>query len=130
MNKVQALHNFWSSFGLKAYDENSVPEVIDDGNGGKIKLEPPYITYEASSDYFGSTLLRTASLWYRSSSWAEITAKEQEIAAAISRGGYMIPFDGGTIWLQRSTPWAQRMGDPSDDMIKRIVLTISIEFLD
>lgn len=120
MNKMQALHNFWSSFGLKAYDENSVPENV----------EPPFITYEASSDSFGNTLLRTASLWYRSSSWESVTAKEKEISETITRGGYMIPFDGGTIWLQRSTPWAQRMGDPSDDMIKRIVLTVSMEFLD
>ena len=120
MNKMQALHNFWSSFELKAYDENSVPE----------NAELPFITYEASSDSFGNTLLRTASLWYRSSSWESVTAKEKEISETITRGGYMIPFDGGTIWLQRSTPWAQRMGDPSDDMIKRIVLTVSMEFLD
>lgn len=120
MNKIQALHNFWSSFGLKAYDENSVPD-------GTVL---PYITYEVSSDSFGNNISLTASLWYRSSSWAGITEKEQEISDYIGRGGRMIAFDDGAMWLQKSSPWAQRMNDPSDDLIRRIVLNISVEFLD
>ena len=79
MNKMQALQSFWSSFGLKAYDETSVPD----------NAQLPYITYEVSSNDFGNTLAQTASLWYRSSSWSEITAKEQEIANFITRGGRM-----------------------------------------
>ena len=117
MNKLQVLHSFWSGFGLKAYDETSVP----DGT------QLPYITYESPSDSLGATLALSASLWYRS---AEITMKEQEIADFITRGGRMLKYDGGAMWLQKGTPWAQRMNDPSDDMIRRIVLTLSIEFLD
>lgn len=120
MNKMQTLHAFWSSFGLKAYDENSVP---DDA-----KL--PYLTYEVSVDDFGNTVLQTANLWYRSSSWAEITEKEQEIADFITRGGRMLSYEGGAMWIQRGSPWAQRLGDESDDMIRRIVLNITIEYLD
>lgn len=120
MNKIQALHKFWSDFGLKAYDENSVP---DDA-----KL--PYITYEVTYDDFGNALAQSASLWYRSSSWESVTEKEQEIADFITRGGRMIAYDGGAMWIQKSTPWATRMGDPSDEMVKRIILNISIEFLD
>lgn len=120
MDKLQTLHSFWSSFGLKAYDENSVPD----------NAQLPYITYEASSDDFGNILVQNASLWYRSSSWGEITAKEQEIADFITRGGRMLKYDDGALWLQKSSPWAQRMADPSDDMIRRIVLSYSIEFLD
>ena len=120
MNKIQALNAFWNGFNLKAYDETSVP---DDAT-------LPYITYEVSSDDFGGTLAQTASLWYRSSSWSEITAKEQEIADFITRGGRMIKYDQGAMWISKGTPWAQRMGDPSDDLIRRIVLNIQIEFLD
>jgi len=130
MNKIQTLHSFWSGFGLKAYDENSVPEQVDNGSGGKTKLEPPYITYEVITDEFGRMLSLTASLWYRSASWAEITAKEQQISDFITRGGRMIAYDGGAMWIQKGSPWAQRMGDPSDEMIRRIVLNIVIEFLD
>ena len=120
MNKIQTLHQFWSSFGLKAYDETSVPD----------DTQYPFITYEVSSDNFGNVLMQSASIWYRSSSWAEITQKEQEIAEYITRGGRMLAYDGGSMWLQMGTPWAQRMIEPSDEMVRRIVLSITVEFLD
>lgn len=120
MNKIQALNSFWNGFGLKAYDEYSVPD----------NTALPYITYEVSSSDFGDTLAQTASLWYRSSSWSEITAKEQEISDFITRGGRMITYDGGALWIQKASPWAQRLDDPSDEMIRRIVLNIVVEFLD
>lgn len=129
MNKIQALNAFWNSFGLRAYDENTVPEYIEE-DGEKVKLELPYITYDVSEDFFGTVTASNASLWYRSSKWSEITEKAEEIADFIGRGGRMIGFDGGTIWIQRGTPWAQRMSDASDDMIRRIVLSLTIEFLD
>ena len=118
-DKIQALHNFWSSFGLTAYDENSVPD----------DARLPYITYEVSSDDFGHTLAQTASLWYRSTSWADITKKEQQIADFITKGGRMIAYDDGAFWVQKASPWAQRMSDPSDDKIRRIVLNVTVEFL-
>lgn len=120
MNKVQTLNAFWNGFNLKAYDENSVPDTA--------KL--PYITYESPSDSFGNVIALTASLWYRSSSWSEITAKEQEIADFITRGGRMIAYDDGAMWIQRASPWAQRFNDASDDMIRRIILSLTIEFMD
>ena len=120
MDALQALHSFWSGFGLKAYDENTVPD----------NAELPYLTYEAARDTFGDPIAQTANLWYRSSGWGEITAKEQEISDFITRGGRMIAFNGGAIWIQKGSPWAQRMDDPSSDMIRRLVLNISIEYLD
>lgn len=120
MNKIQTLHSFWSGFGLPAYDETDVPD----------KAQLPYITYEVASDDFGDALNLNASIWYRSSSWADITAKEQEISDFITRGGRMLSFDDGAMWLQKGTPWAQRMSEPSDDMVRRILLTVAIEFLD
>lgn len=120
MDKVQTLDRFWNGFGLKAYDENSVPD----------KTPFPYITYEVSTDTFGNTVAQTASVWYRSSSWSEITEKVQDIENFITRGGRMLSYDGGAMWVQKDTPWAQRMGDSSDEMIRRIVLNITIEYLD
>ena len=120
MNKVQTLHSFWSGFGLPAYDENSVPDSA--------KL--PYITYEVSTDEFGYTLAQTASLWYRDSSWAGITEKEQEISDFITRGGRTIAYDDGAMWIQKANPWSQRLEEPSDDMVRRIILNITVEFLD
>lgn len=120
MDKMQALHAFWSGFSLPAYDEHSVPDNVSF----------PYVTYEVSSDDFDHQLALTASLWYRDSSWADITSKEQEISEFITKGGRMIAFDSGFIWIQRGTPWAQRMNDPSDEYIRRIILNVIIEFLD
>lgn len=119
MNTAQALQNFWSGFNLPAYDENTVPD----------NATIPYITYESSDDFFGSQSAMSASLWYRSPSWVEITEKEQEIADFIGRGGRMIAVDNGGIWINRGQPWAQRMSEPSDEMVRRIVLNYEIEFI-
>lgn len=120
MTKMQTLHAFWSGFTWDAYDENSVPE----------SASLPYITYEASSDDFGNNLNLTASIWDRSSSWATVTDKEQDISDFIGRGGRMVAYDDGAMWIRRGSPWAQRMNEPSDDSIRRIVLNVVIEFMD
>ena len=128
MNKIQTLHSFWSGFGIPAFDENSVPDEAE-----RIELYGsafPYITYEVSSDSFGHGLVQSASLWYRSTSWAEATAKEMQISDFITRGGRMIAFDDGAFWIQKGSPWAQRLNDPSDDMIKRIILNLEVEYMD
>ncbi len=119
MNAMQSLHQFWSSFNLPAYDENTVPD----------NTPLPYITYESSKDFFGAVLAQSASIWYHSPSWVGITEKEQEIADYIGRGGRMIACDEGAFWIKRGEPWAQRMNDPASDMIRRIALNIEIEFL-
>lgn len=124
MNKVQAYQSFWESFGLTAYDENTVPDDAMAVNNGK------YITYEMADGEFNSTLALTASLWYKGYSWAEITEKELAISHEISRGGKLVPCDGGAIWIKKGTPWAQRMPDTSSDSIRRIVLNVEVEFLD
>ena len=120
MNKIQALHEFWSSFGLNAYDAMS---VSDDA-------VLPYLTYEVSSSDFGKTLAQTTNLWYRSSSWKEITEKEMQIADFISRGGRTVSYDDGVFWIKKGNPWAQRLADENDDTIRRIVLNVEVEFID
>ena len=119
MTKAAAIYQFWNSFGLTAYEENTVP---DDAIF-------PYITYQLVTDSFDREIPLTASLWYRSESWAAINAKTEEISQKISRGGKIISCDGGAIWLKRGQPFAQSMGDESDDLIKRKYLNITAEFM-
>ena len=119
MTKAAAIYQFWNSFGLKAYEENT---VTDDAAF-------PYITYQLVTDSFDREVAATASLWYRSESWTDINAKTDEISQKISRGGKIISCDGGAIWLKRGQPFAQNMGDESDDLIKRKYLNITAEFL-
>lgn len=119
MTKAAAIHQFWNSFGLTAYEENSVPD----------DAAFPYITYQLVTDSFDREVPVTASIWYRSESWTGINAKTEEISQTISRGGKIIPCDGGAIWLKRGQPFAQSMGDESDDLIKRKYLNITAEFM-
>ena len=119
MTKAAAIYQFWNSFGLTAYEENTVPD----------DAVFPYITYQLVTDSFGREIMLTASLWYRSESWTAINAKTEEISHTISRGGKIIPFDGGAIWLKRGQPFAQNMGDESDDLIKRKYLNVTAEFI-
>lgn len=119
MTKAAAIYQFWNSFGLTAYDENTVP---DDATF-------PYITYQLVTDSFDHEVVTTASLWYRSESWTAINAKADEISQKISRSGKIITCDGGAIWLKRGQPFAQNMGDESDDLIKRKYLNITAEFM-
>ena len=118
MNKIQALNSFWNSFTWKAYDATSIPDNV------------PYkhISYEVSSDDFNHPVAQTANLWDRSSSWEEISLKEMEIADYIGRGGIMIVYDDGAMWIKKGTPWAQRLADNED--IKRIVLNVEVEFIE
>lgn len=119
MTKAAAIYQFWSSFGLTAYEENTVPT----------DAALPYITYQLVTDSFDREIPLTASLWYRSESWSGINSKTEEISQTISRGGKIIPCDGGAIWLKRGQPFAQSMGDESDDLIKRKYLNITAEFM-
>ena len=119
MTKAAAIYQFWSGFGLTAYEENTVP---DDAIF-------PYITYQLVTDSFDREIPLTASLWYRSEIWTAINDKTEEISQKISRGGKIIPCDGGAIWLKRGQPFAQNMGDESDDLIKRKYLNITAEFM-
>lgn len=119
MTKDEAIYSFYSGFGLPAYDENTVPE------GSAL----PYITYFVSTDSIGNMVILSASLWYRSTSWAAIQNKADEIAAALGHGGKIIKIDNGYLWLVKGSPFAQRMSEPSDKMVRRIIININAEFL-
>lgn len=117
MTAEQAIHTFWSSFGLAAYDENSVPDTAT----------LPYITYALSYSVFGDEALMEGSLWYRSISWQAITDKCNEISRFIGDGGIMLETDNGNVWITRGSPFANRMGD-TDKNIKRIIINVIAEY--
>lgn len=120
MDKSQALNNFWNSFNIPAYDEISVPD----------DAQMPYITYSAKTDSLGNVLPLSASVWYRESTWKNAVLKAEEVAKAIAEYGfYKAEIEGGYMWITKGTPFAQRMSDPNDDMIKRVYLNIMVEFL-
>ena len=121
MDKAQALQTFWSSFSLTAFDESSAYDET-------IELPDNYITYEAITSNIGDPVFLTASLWYRSTSWAAISQKAEEIARYIGYGGKVLPVAGGYLWIKLGSPFAQRMAVEQDN-IRRIVLNITVDYL-
>ena len=119
MNKPKALKSFWSSFGLKAYNELTVPA----------DAQMPYITYEQMTSDFDRSVTLTASLWYKGTTWDAVNDKASEIENAIGRGGIFKNFEDGSIWVTLGSPFAQSMGDEIDSMARRIVLNINAEFI-
>lgn len=122
MDKAQALQEFWSSFGLAAFDENSAYDE-------RIELPESYITYEVQTANINNSVDLSASLWYKSTSWKEITQKANDIAYYIGYGGRVVQVLNGYIWIKQGTPFAQRMAVEQDDNMRRIYLSISVDFL-
>ena len=119
MDKEQAIHDFWSGFGIPAYDEFSVPDGA----------QMPYITYSVTTGALGDALMLTGSVWYHSPSWQGVTHKVHEIAEFVGQGGHKIKaIDGGYLFLTQGVPFAQRMSDPGDEMVRRIYIILNAEF--
>lgn len=117
MKKEEALHQFWSSFGVPAYDENTVPE----------DAALPRITYSVSVAGFDRPVSLTASIWSRSRSWVQVTEIKDSIEDSLGLGGTTVPYEGGLLWIKPREPFAQRMSD-TDDSIRRIVLNLEAEY--
>lgn len=123
MTKSGALFSFFSRFGLDVYEENTVYSLEN-------PPAMPYLTYEQSTDSFSndSGVYITVNLFYRSTSWTAINAKTEEISAVIGNGGKIIDFDGGHIWIKRGRPFARNLSDPADDMVRRKLINLQLEF--
>ena len=119
MDKEQALHQFWSSLGIAAYEENSVPD------GATF----PYVTYQKLSGRLEDALYPTGSIWTRNSSWAEADALKRQLEAKFEHGGIIYKLDNGRIYISQGSPFAQGMSDDVDKMVKRYVINLAVEFL-
>lgn len=120
MTKYAAIQQFFESFGLRAYPSVSVPTSGDE------MPEFPYLTYSVSTDSDLGRIMGDASLWYRGESWLPVNAKVDEISRMVG-DQKVVECDDGAIVIRKSRPWAQPMGDESDNMIKRKIL--NFEFL-
>lgn len=116
MNKWQAIHSIWSSFGIPAYDETDVPD----------NAVMPYITYAASVSSFEQPFILSGSIWYRSNAW-DLISQRADMIAEYLRGYKLIKVNGGYLHVSEGSPFAQRMGD-EDSAVRRIYITIDAEF--
>jgi hypothetical protein len=120
MTKNAAIQSFFESFGLPVYPAVSVPTSGDE------KPSFPYITYSAPTDSNMERTMVSASVWYRSESWTALNAMVDTISQYVGTRRTLECDEGGII-VRKGTPFAQPMGDDSDNMIKRKIL--NFEFL-
>ena len=105
-NAAAKLKSFFSSFGLRAYQEGSVPE--QDENGKPVK--PPYITYSLSQPEWDQKASGFVRVWDRSTSNSFIIQKADEIARAIGIEK-KIKYQGGYLIIWPETPLIQTQVD-------------------
>ena len=104
MDKYHALHQFWSQFGVTAYDENTVPD----------DAVLPYITYSVSVGSFNYPTATSVSIFDRAMTWTSVTRISDQIEALLKNGGKCINYDGGAFWIRKGNPWIQRLSDSSN----------------
>lgn len=130
MNKQQALFEFWNSFGVLAFEENSVP-TEDEINtliaSGAASARWPMITYQVLLDDIGSPVYPTASVYDKSSSWERADTLANLISATIQRQK-TIKLDNGRMFITKGSPFAQHMDEAADRSIRRIIINTGIEF--
>ena len=122
MTKNAVIQNFFESFGLQAFPSMSVP------TSGSEMPDFPYITYSVPTDSDMAVVVCDASLWYRTESWTGINAMTQRISEYVGTG-LLLECDGGGIIIRKGSPFAQPMGDDTDNMIKRKILTFELTFM-
>lgn len=117
-NKYQALHNFYSSFGVSAYEENSVPETA--------KL--PYITYEViTSEFGGENIALSCQIYDKSNSLTRLNQLTEQLSERL-RGGFKLICDDGYIMLYRGEPFAQTR-PTGDETVKAKYINISADYI-
>lgn len=121
MTKEATIQAFFGGFNIPAFPAMSVPTSGDE------KPDFPYITYIAPTDSDLERISVSASVYYRSESWTGLNAKVREISELVGKGITLL-CDEGAIIIRKATPFAQPLGDDSDNMIKRKVLTFEFLF--
>lgn len=117
MTKWQGLDRFWNSFGIPAYDQNTVPP----------DAQMPYITYEAVTAGFEDVTPLAGYIWYRSTSWQEASEKADQIAGAINPYRLVQLGNKEYLFIAKGIPFAQRVSDENDS-VRRIYINLMAEY--
>lgn len=127
MDKWEAQQQYWSSFGLRAFNEQTVPDFVPDGDGNSVELVPPYITYQPVTGALNGQINASGRVWYKGNSWTPIFAKINEMERF---GNQEIPIDGGVMKVRIPVRgFAQPLGDPNDAQLRTMAVNVEIEFL-
>ena len=129
MNKEQAYNQFWSGFGVLAFEENSVPteDVVEAMIKDTSLKKYPYIIYQVLIDDLGEAVYPTASIIDKSTSWERVDLLANQISESIQRMN-TIKLDNGRMFITKGSPFAQHMATEENLDYRRVVLNLGIEF--
>lgn len=117
LDKWSAQKVYWSSFGFPAYQELTVPP----------DAKMPYITYQTANGSLNGVVNVSASIYYKGTSWAAIMQEVLQMEKVADRQLFI---DGGIMKVRKPiSNFAQPMSEAGDEKIRRMILTVEIEFL-
>lgn len=116
--KAAAVHGFMAGFGMPAYASGSVPD----------SAAYPYVEYDCDSGAFGETCAASMRIWFKTRSEKIPNAKVDEIARKVTRGGVVLPCDGGAIWIKRGSPFAQGAAG-EEPLVKMRLVNLEVEYI-
>lgn len=102
MTPAAALYQFFANAipGWSAYAETAVPSKAA---GDAYDAEFPYITYSIPLSSHGREVIGSVNLWSKSDTEKTMNDAANALLNAIEYGGFMIPCDGGGIWMRGDT---------------------------
>ena len=99
-----ALYEFWNTFGVDAYPEDTIPD----------EAKPPYLTYEITIPEWYGMATYNVKIWTKSTSFKQVVFLADSISKAIGDGKRIPVKNGGNIWLFKDENFFQIM--PSEDI--------------
>lgn len=118
---LTALQGFFGGFGIPCYPEDSVPDFDALGN----RVRPPYITVKLVCPTWRATVPFFARVWYRSNTYAELSATVSAIAEAIGEGE-SIPCETGAIYIFKGRSFCELIPYPGDPTLKCAYLSMNM----
>lgn len=114
-NAGKAVYQFFSGFGIPAYDENTVPD----------SATLPYITYSYTEPEWRESASVSATVWYSGTSFADLYNKVDEIKSKVGEG-LLIPVGNGCVYINKDSPFAQQQAT-DDDKVKAVYLLFAVQ---
>ena len=127
-DKTEALYNFWSQFGVKAYPSVMVPnEALKD----LINIGTPYLTYDIVLGEFEDNCYMTGQIYYNvlKQGINPLVREQEYITNALKRGGMTIRYSDGLMRVNLASPGAQIISTEKD-AIKKCVINIVVEYME
>ena len=119
MDRFQAIHSFWASFGIPAFNKYAVPDIA----------ALPYLTYDTAIGSIDDIIPLNATIYYGGTLLDNLSKKTEEIYKKIVNDDPVtIEFEGGYLWIYKSGIFAQDMPSDSDN-VKSKLITVYAEFI-